>query len=192
MVVYDLDVFRTCVRPPKTHPKWVVHTDAVLADPIALQRLQPIAGRYPQIIQSRHDLQLAQFSTSNGCDRGESLDPLPICKGSRVSAFEGPDHALIVTLCMINVKRGYCRDTAPSKFHWQADEPQDVLAQPGAGAQGRGDIASPCHAQQGDGQIAQRCHHLGAGTFANAAAVFIEGDIAHPVQSVFDGPMTAA
>jgi hypothetical protein len=33
---------------------------------------------------------------------------------------------------------------------------------------------------------------LGAGAFANAAAVFIEGDVAHPVQAVFDGPMSTA
>jgi hypothetical protein len=129
MVVYDLDVFSTCVRPPKTHPKLVVHTDAVLADAIAFKRLQPIAGRYPQIIQSSRDLQLAQFSASNGCDRGESLDPLPISKGSRVSAFEGPDHELIVTFCMINVKHVQCRkptdaahlDGCKAEFHQTAE-----------------------------------------------------------------------
>jgi hypothetical protein len=33
---------------------------------------------------------------------------------------------------------------------------------------------------------------LGARAFANAAAVFIEGDVAHPVQAVFDGPMSTA
>ena len=31
-----------------------------------------------------------------------------------------------------------------------------------------------------------------AGAFANAAAVLVEGDVAHPVQAVFDGPMRTA
>jgi hypothetical protein len=56
MMVDDLDVFSECVRPAKTNTKLIVHTDAVLADAIALQRLQPIAGRYPQIIQVSRDI----------------------------------------------------------------------------------------------------------------------------------------
>jgi hypothetical protein len=47
MIVYDLDVFSACVRPPEAHTQLIVHTDAVLADAIALQGLQPIARRYP-------------------------------------------------------------------------------------------------------------------------------------------------
>jgi len=36
-----------------------------------------------------------------------------------------------------------------------------------------------------------RGHDLGTGSFSDAAAVFIEGDIPHPVQAIFDAPMTA-
>jgi hypothetical protein len=104
MIVYDLDIFCAGVRPSEAHAELIVHPDAVPADAIALQRLQPISRRYPQILQSTRDLQLAQLASRNGGNIGEPLNSLAIGKGSRVSALEGLDHALIVTFSMINVK----------------------------------------------------------------------------------------
>jgi hypothetical protein len=46
--------------------------------------------------------------------------------------------------------------------------------------------------QERDGQIAKRSHDLGPITFANTAAVFVKGDIAHPMQAVLDGPMSSS
>jgi len=46
--------------------------------------------------------------------------------------------------------------------------------------------------QERDGQIAKRSHDLGSITFANTAAIFVKGDIAHPVQAVLDGPMSSS
>ena len=44
------------------------------------------------------------------------------------------------------------------------------------------------HTKEGDRRISQESHDGGAGSFANTAAVFIEGDIADPVEAVFDWP----
>jgi len=44
MIVYDLDIFSACFRPPEAHTQLIVHTDAVLADAIALQGLQRLPG----------------------------------------------------------------------------------------------------------------------------------------------------
>jgi hypothetical protein len=48
------------------------------------------------------------------------------------------------------------------------------------------------HTKQGDCQIAQRSHDLSAVCFADAAAVFIEGNIADIMEAVFDRPVAAA
>jgi hypothetical protein len=76
MIVNDLNIFSACVRPPEAHAELIVHTDAVLAGAIALQCLQAIARRYPEIVQSRRDLQLPQLTSRNGRNIREPLDPL--------------------------------------------------------------------------------------------------------------------
>jgi len=43
--------------------------------------------------------------------------------------------------------------------------------------------------QQADDGVAQAGEHLRAMPFSDLAAVLVEGDIAHPVQAVFDAPM---
>jgi len=48
MVVADLDVVRVSVLEPETDSPLVVHGDRVLARPIALQRMEPIARRNAQ------------------------------------------------------------------------------------------------------------------------------------------------
>ena len=45
------------------------------------------------------------------------------------------------------------------------------------------------HTQQTDDGVAQAGEHLRAMPFSDLAAVLVEGDIAHPVQAVFDAPM---
>lgn len=47
------------------------------------------------------------------------------------------------------------------------------------------------HAEQGDGQVSKRSHDLGAISPADAAAVFIIGDIADIMEAVFNGPMAS-
>lgn len=80
--------------------------------------------------------------------------------------------------------------TAPSKS--KADESQDLGTEAGAMAESGGDVAGAGHAEQRDGQVAHRGHDLGASAFADLRAVFIKGDVADPVEAVFNRPVAAA
>src|SRR6185437_957951 len=51
MIIADLDVGRSLLCPFETQAKLIVDAHAVLPVPIALQRLEPVAGRRAQIIE---------------------------------------------------------------------------------------------------------------------------------------------
>jgi hypothetical protein len=93
MVVHDLDILGTCVRPPKANPILIVDPDTVLARSIAFQGLQPIARRHTQIIQSGGDFKLPELAPRNGCDIREALDPLSLGESLGVGALESLNHA---------------------------------------------------------------------------------------------------
>lgn len=50
MVVHDLDLSGTPFRPPEADAISLIDAYAVLALPVALQRLQPVARRNPQVL----------------------------------------------------------------------------------------------------------------------------------------------
>ena len=54
----------------------------------------------------------------------------------------------------------------------------------GVVATGSGKVGRARAAQQADSRIAQRGHHLRAGASADLGAVFVKGDIAHPMRLV--------
>ena len=56
-------------------------------------------------------------------------------------------------------------------------------------AQGSGYVAMARPPHQGGCQIAQRCHHLGSGGSPYLRTVFVEGDVAYPMQTVLDVPV---
>ena len=72
------------------------------------------------------------------------------------------------------------------------DESESVTITTCAKSESGRNKTSTGHAKQREGEVAQRSHDLGADPTTNAGAVFIEGDIADPVESVFDRPMVAA
>jgi hypothetical protein len=51
VVVRDLYIPRRALAPLEAYPPWVIDTDAVLAAPIPVQSFEPIARRYPEIIE---------------------------------------------------------------------------------------------------------------------------------------------
>ncbi len=71
----------------------------------------------------------------------------------------------------------------------ESGERQDGERPCGIGAQCRRDVGMAGAAQDPDGGIAQGGHDLGRMARANLAAIFIEGDVAHPMQAVLDAPM---
>ena len=72
-------------------------------------------------------------------------------------------------------------------------ESQQPQGHGGAGshvpAAGCGDVFGTSKAKQADGEVAKRGEHLGTVAFAHLRSVLVEGDVAHPVKAVFDGPV---
>jgi len=50
MIVYDLDVFRSCICPTEAHAELIVYADAMLSSSIPPQGFKSIAGGHPQIV----------------------------------------------------------------------------------------------------------------------------------------------
>ena len=92
MIIDDFDVIRLAVAPDKTQPPLIVNADAVLAEPITLQRLQVIARRHAQKIQCRGGMQLHQLSQCDAFNRLEPFHTLTLEQGLRIRAFERLDH----------------------------------------------------------------------------------------------------
>jgi hypothetical protein len=107
MVIHNLNVLGTSIRPAEAYAELIINSDAVLAVPITLQSFQSVAWRNTEIFQSTCDLQLSKFSTRHNSDTGEPPDPLPFRNGFCVGTLERMDHRPIVTPCVINVKRDY-------------------------------------------------------------------------------------
>jgi hypothetical protein len=61
VVIDNFNILRIAAPPDKTYPELVVNPDAVLPNPIASQRFQPVARRRPQVIQSCRGMQISQF-----------------------------------------------------------------------------------------------------------------------------------
>lgn len=60
----------------------------------------------------------------------------------------------------------------------------------GVGAEGGGDVEGPVATQEGDGRVAEGGHGLGCGAAADRAAILVESDVPHPMQTVLDPPMS--
>jgi len=92
MVIYDFNICGTSVCPSEADAPLPVDTDAVLSGSIALQRFQPIAGRYSQILEIRGNFKLSQLPAGNCGDPRKSLDAGSFRKGLGIGALEGSDH----------------------------------------------------------------------------------------------------
>src|SRR5688572_14827788 len=62
VIVDDLDVIRVSISPAETDPPLIINSDAVLADPAALQGFQPVARRHAQKIKRSSGIDLDQLS----------------------------------------------------------------------------------------------------------------------------------
>ena len=55
-------------------------------------------------------------------------------------------------------------------------------------AAGVGDVGASGEADRADGQVAEGCHRWGCGTGSELGVVFVEGDVTHPVDLIFNAP----
>jgi len=92
MVINNLDIFCTCVRPTKAQPKLVVHTNTVLPVTVTLQQLEPVSRRYTEIVKSARDLQLTELASRHRFDVRKPLNPPTVRKGFRLGTPKRYDH----------------------------------------------------------------------------------------------------
>ena len=105
MVIHHLNVFGIGACPAKADAKLIVHTDAVLTGPAALQGFETVAGRNAEVVDPACDLQLPQLAPRYVFNLLKALNPVPAGEGLGVGILEGYDHLNIVTHGVINVKR---------------------------------------------------------------------------------------
>lgn len=92
MIINDFNIFGASSCPPEADAPLPVYSDTVLPSSIALERFQPITGRYPQVFKIRSNLKLSQFPAGNSGDACESLDAVSLEKDLGIGALEGSDH----------------------------------------------------------------------------------------------------
>ena len=69
MVVDDLDLPYFAIAPRETDTPLFVHANTVLPSAVAPQRLEPVAGRHPQIVKSACGLKRQEFRPRPLLDR---------------------------------------------------------------------------------------------------------------------------
>ena len=74
MVIGALYVERVSAFEPEHDPTLIVHPHGLETSKIAAERVQPIAGRYLQVIEPRYGIKLIQFAAD---DRPELLRDAP-------------------------------------------------------------------------------------------------------------------
>jgi hypothetical protein len=63
MIVYDFNVFRRTIAPPKTNRPLIVNADRVLSNAITLERFKPIARRRTQVVQCGGGVKKHEFAS---------------------------------------------------------------------------------------------------------------------------------
>lgn len=66
MIITDFHFIGVSTRPKEADSPLVIYADTVLTLPISFQSLQPVAGKYPQILKTFCRIYVAQFSESYG------------------------------------------------------------------------------------------------------------------------------
>jgi len=105
MIVDDFHVRRAGGRPAETDAELIVHSDAVLTQPVTLEDFKPVAGRNTEVFDPGCDLQLPQLAPRHILNFLEPPDPAPVSESLGVSILERCDQLAIVMHRVINVKR---------------------------------------------------------------------------------------
>jgi hypothetical protein len=95
MIVDDFDLLRAALRPSETDAPLVIDSNAPLSRAISLQKLEPIARRYPEIVESPCGVQQAQLAKRYGLNverQAPASQSLPYSFG--LSVAKADDHPL--------------------------------------------------------------------------------------------------
>lgn len=109
MIVDDLDIERIATLEAEAHAPWVVEAHAALAGTVAVHLLQPVVGRSTHVFHARGQVRLFEFAQRRRLAWRPAPHSASLQEGFRVGIAEAPDHCAIVTLRVINGKRGWMR-----------------------------------------------------------------------------------
>jgi hypothetical protein len=93
VVVHDLYSLRPDGSPAKANAVLIVDADAVLAGTVALQSLEAVAWRNPEVVEPTGDLELSEFASSDRLDGDETPNPPSAGEGFGVGISERDNHA---------------------------------------------------------------------------------------------------
>ena len=93
MIVHDLNLRRSCVRPNEADSPLVVDSDAVLTLSTAFQRFELIAWGRAKEVQSLSRMNLRKLSLRNARVGSKPFDRLALEQGLCVFTLEREDHA---------------------------------------------------------------------------------------------------
>ena len=97
MIVRYFDPFGAALAPDETNAPLVIDADAVLPDPVSLERFQPIAGRCRQILQFLRGMDLPQFSLRDTLNIGRQPSRKPSVKKRLALVIgEAADHVTFI------------------------------------------------------------------------------------------------
>src|SRR5690606_37452422 len=96
VIINNLDIFRTSVRPAEADAPLVVDPDAVLAFPVTLQLFQPVARGRRQITQFSRRLQQGQFALRNLADRSPAACLASFIQVPGIGAAKALDHGSMI------------------------------------------------------------------------------------------------
>jgi hypothetical protein len=106
VVVDDFDIEGVSLAPRETDPPLVVDANTVLASAIAYEFFKSIPWRDAKVRNSARGVENCEFPVGRPLDpRRQPADNLPREYCMRPLPFERPDHVLIVTRRVSNVKR---------------------------------------------------------------------------------------
>jgi hypothetical protein len=128
MIVHDFDVLSTGIGPSETHSELIVDPDAVLSFPVAYKGFQTIPGWNAKVSQPTGNLKLTQLAAGYRGNIGKTLYRIASSQRFRVGTPKGFDHGLIITHCVINVKR--CQNGCMSDFAFEARRAGRCQARP--------------------------------------------------------------
>jgi len=92
VIISDLNFVRAVNSPDEADAVLIVDPDAMLSDPVALQRFQPVAWRDAQVVQVGGCFNLVQFAKSNRCDGYPAAAGTRFIEILRIGILEALDH----------------------------------------------------------------------------------------------------
>jgi len=93
VVVDDFDVEGVAGPPDEADPPLLIHSDAELPGPVALELLKAIRRGHPQIFEDRGRIEHPELPKGDTLDiRAQSLDRLSTEEALCVAVLEGLDH----------------------------------------------------------------------------------------------------